>query len=564
MDEYSLIWNKLLWKYISENKMFILFYTLVTTLTWPLEAISLSKLYSNLVTSIKKKVDFKKIFNVRENVSEGNVFGTIFLIFIIWILLLGFYTLKHKLEEKLIPDYITFVRLQLVNGAINSRKENFTEIKVGEYVSIISDLTFIFEDLIYQITNRLLPTFLGIVLVNIYYYFNSINLGLLSTFFVFLRLGTIYNYGTDYSVLVSERDKVYHKMNEKFSDLFSNSMNVHLNNTVELEKEKQKDINEKHNKYVQMELEMSKNITVLTNFITIVIFISTILFSIYLYSNKQISLNFLLTIAFIEIKLVGTWMELDHTIIKFFKRLGAVYAAKNVLNTLLKDTDSVKNTCNIKNGSIKIKDLSFGYNNKDLILKDLNLNINSGERVGILGRSGSGKSTLMKILVGLQKQSNGEIKIGNCNIKNIKTENLRKDVTYINQKTSLFDGTVFDNILYGNNISKEDVMKFLTKYDLNILYSGLKNGINTHVGVGGSNLSLGMQKVTIILRGIFKESKIYIFDEPLAGLDKKSREKIMKIINDIQKDKTIIIVTHDPEILVNLNTVYDMNQINKK
>jgi ABC-type transport system involved in cytochrome bd biosynthesis fused ATPase/permease subunit len=73
-----------------------------------------------------------------------------------------------------------------------------------------------------------------------------------------------------------------------------------------------------------------------------------------------------------------------------------------------------------------------------------------------------------------------------------------------------------------------------------------------------------MQKVTIILRGIFKESKIYIFDEPLAGLDKKSREKIMKIINDIQKDKTIIIVTHDPEILVNLNTVYDMNQINKK
>tara|TARA_Y100000992_G_C21273495_1_gene498449 strand:- start:2336 stop:4027 length:1692 start_codon:yes stop_codon:yes gene_type:complete len=563
MDNFNLIFKRLVTDYFDKNIYFLLFYTFVVFLTWPFESIALSKLYSNLVTSIKKKVDFKQLFNFKNNILEGNIFGNITLIFIVWIILLCTYAYKHTLEEKLIPDYVAYVRLLLINGTINSRVDNFKEIKVGEYLTIISELTNIFEDVLYQTTNRLLPMLLGLLLINIYYYSNNIFLGLLTTMFILLRLITTYTLGIDYTKTVSERDTAYFKMSENFSDVFNNTMNIHLNNTVKEEEEKQEKISKEYSKLVIREMELRKSITFVTNTITIIIFISTLLFSIYLYNKNKIPLSVLLTITFIEIKLVGTWIELDGTIIKFFKRLAGIYASEELLGDVLRQADEVNNICNIKDGSVKLKNITFGYKENEYVFNNMNLDVKQGERVGLLGRSGSGKSTLMKILVGLQSVSDGEVIIGKCNVNNIKKEELRKDITYINQKTSLFDGTVLDNIIYGNNISKKEVNEYLHKYNLHDIYSGLKNGINTNVGVGGSKLSLGMQKVTIILRGIFKESKIYIFDEPLAGLDKNTREKVINIVNDIPKNKTIIVVTHDPEILTHLDKVYEIHKLSK-
>ena len=289
-----------------------------------------------------------------------------------------------------------------------------------------------------------------------------------------------------------------------------------------------------------------------------------LIYSYSLYLKNKISLATLLTITFIETKLVSTWMDLDHTLIRLFKKVGIVYAAKDTLYNILKDSEDDNKKCKVKDGSIKIQNLNFSYNKKQIIFNDLSLDIESGSKVGILGRSGSGKSTLMNILLGFQSPNNGTIKIGGCNIKNINTDDLRKQITYVNQKTTLFNDTVLNNIKYGNNVTDNDVLNFIKKYNLESIYSGLKDGINSNAGVNGSNLSLGMQKVTILLRGIFKESKIYIFDEPLAGLDQNSREKVIKLIDDIPKSKTIIVVTHDPEIISHLDIIYELNKLDKK
>ncbi len=128
----------------------------------------------------------------------------------------------------------------------------------------------------------------------------------------------------------------------------------------------------------------------------------------------------------------------------------------------------------------------------------------------------------MKLLIKLHKHTKGSIKIGNCDIHDINSDKLRKDIVYINQKTLLQNDTVMKNILYGNDsVSEKEVLEYMKKYELDEIYSGLDKGVNSNAGVNGSLLSLGMQKVTILLRGIFKEGSIYIFDEPLAGLDKK-------------------------------------------
>ena len=131
----------------------------------------------------------------------------------------------------------------------------------------------------------------------------------------------------------------------------------------------------------------------------------------------------------------------------------------------------------------------------------------------------------------------------------------------------LYDISVIDNIKYGNNTETDYIMKLLTSYQLLELFNGLKDGIYSDSGVQGNELSGGMQKVVILLRTILKaeenNSYIIIFDEPLAGLDEKTRKKVIKLINDKCTGKTLIIITHDKEILPFMNRVIDLSEIHK-
>ena len=531
--------------------------------TWPSEAILLSNQYSNLVTSLKKNVKLENMFKFTENIKEGTVFGVSSLIFIIWLLLIFFYAMKHTLEERLYPDYLGYIRLLLVNGIMNSSSNNFKELKSGELIAIVNELSNVFLGLLDKWCSKLFPNFLGIMIISIYYLYNNISLGLLFILLVILRLYFTVDNGLQYADICAARDKKYFDMNESFNDLFNNMMNVHINNENKGEEKKQKKINDVYNESQEEEMRMRKNITVFSNILTVSSFIIIIIYSYYLYKKNKISLGLLLTITFIEIKLVGTFLENDTVILSFFQRLGTIYATDDFLKSALSDNKKSGN-CKIKDNSLIIKNLSFMYEKGKYVFKDLNLDIKSGDRVGILGRSGSGKTTLMKLLIGLHQPTIGEIKIGGCNIKNISNDELRDEVNYINQRTTLFNETVLKNIKYGNpGLSSDKIVNFMKKYGLDSVYSSLENGVHSNAGVNGTNLSLGMQKVTMLLRGVFKKGNIIIMDEPLAGLDQNTRIKVMKMINDIDKSKTIVVVTHDKEILDHLNNIYDLSELHK-
>jgi ABC-type bacteriocin/lantibiotic exporter with double-glycine peptidase domain len=193
----------------------------------------------------------------------------------------------------------------------------------------------------------------------------------------------------------------------------------------------------------------------------------------------------------------------------------------------------------------------------------LNLQIEGNKKTVILGKSGSGKSTISKLIVKLYNPQKGDIYIDNVNVKNIDTKYLRDKVIYINQKTILFNKSIMDNILYGNDhINDKHVINIMKKYQLDILFHNMKDGLQSSCGVNGNNLSLGMQKIVILLRGVLKNNyKIIIYDEPLAGLDKNSRKKVISMINDLSVDKTVLIITHDNEILDIADNVIEMNKI---
>ena len=195
-----------------------------------------------------------------------------------------------------------------------------------------------------------------------------------------------------------------------------------------------------------------------------------------------------------------------------------------------------KQTDVIRSGHIEFKNVKYRYDksNNEFLFDGLNLDISGGKKIGLIGRSGSGKSTLMKMLIGLYKPEEGEIKIDGVNIQDMDFQYLRDNVNYINQKTNLFDETVLYNMLYGNDhVSEEELLKKLEQYKLMDVFSDLPDGVYANAGIHGGNLSGGMQKITLLMRGILKPGKITILDEPLAGLDSGTRMKVMDMILEI-------------------------------
>lgn len=562
----NIVLKRLVTDFMLQHKSLMTLYLFVIIFTWPAEAIVLSRQYSNLVTSLKQKVNVSNLFDIGENLKDQNVFGILWLILIIWVSLIIFYRIKYHLEQKIFPIYMSHIRHTLVSSILKSNSSNYKDIKSGEYITIINELTHVFLGMVEKITSKFLPLFIGILFIAIYYLYINIYIGGTFTVLSMLRIFINYYQGMEYAKSCAMRDKSYFDLNEHINDTFNNSLNIHLNNTLKFEEKKGEKINKKYDLEQEEEMNVRKNMIWKSNLLSVLCFIVMIILSYYLYVNKKLSLPLLLTIAFIEIKLVGTFIEFDSTSLQFFQRFGTIIATDKFLAQIFNNKVETKKTCLQKNGSIYINKMYFKYNSESpYVFKNMNLSIKSGERVGLIGRSGSGKTSLMKLLLGLNTQTSGTIKIGGCDIKRVNTEMLRDSVIYINQRTNLFNDTVLKNIQYGNdNLTKHKVLSYMKKYDLDIIYSGLEKGIHANVGVNGSLLSLGMQKITMILRGIFKNGDIIVFDEPLAGLDSKTKTKVINIINGIPRDKTVIVVTHDKEILEHLDNVYNLVDLHEK
>ena len=207
--------------------------------------------------------------------------------------------------------------------------------------------------------------------------------------------------------------------------------------------------------------------------------------------------------------------------------------------------EDISGECELQSKDIKVGDISFYYENREEILKNLNLNIKKGEKVAIIGESGSGKSTLLKLIMRFWNVDRGEISIGDKNVKTIPTKTLRKSQTLVSQDTFLFNDTILNNIKMGDkNATYDDVVKAAKKASIHEFIMKLPKGYDTKVGELGGNLSSGEKQRLSIARAFLRDSDILILDEPTSNLDTLNEASILKSINDECKDKTIVMVSH--------------------
>jgi subfamily B ATP-binding cassette protein MsbA len=198
----------------------------------------------------------------------------------------------------------------------------------------------------------------------------------------------------------------------------------------------------------------------------------------------------------------------------------------------------------ILKGSIDFKDIVFSYDQEyGPTLNNINLNIQSGETVAIVGKSGSGKTTLVNLLPRFYDISKGTITIDDTNIENYSLASLRKNISVVTQEVTLFNDSIINNISYGDH-SSEDIDKAVSAAHLEEFIAKLPNGLETIVGDQGILLSGGQRQRIAIARALLKNTPILILDEATSSLDTESEKYIQKALENLMKNRTTLVIAH--------------------
>lgn len=228
---------------------------------------------------------------------------------------------------------------------------------------------------------------------------------------------------------------------------------------------------------------------------------------------------------------------------------------------------------NVK-GNIEFEDVSFKYpfhydnellvsTEKNTMLSDktalnnLNIKIESGTSVALVGHSGSGKSTIFKLLLRYYDSISGNIKIDNTNITDISMKSLRDNIAVVSQNVFIFNDTVFENVKYGSfDATEEQVKKACEMANASEFIEELENGYNTILGPNGSLLSGGQKQRISIARAILKDAPILLLDEATSALDPISEKLIQKALHNLMKDRTTIIIAHRLTTVQNCDKIF--------
>jgi len=210
---------------------------------------------------------------------------------------------------------------------------------------------------------------------------------------------------------------------------------------------------------------------------------------------------------------------------------------------------------------IRFDNVSFDYDIRRTIIKNISFTVPNGKKVAIVGPTGAGKSTISRLLFKFYNTKEGNIYINNTNINNISQNSLRKIIGVVPQDTVLFNDTIYYNIAYGNiTATKEKVIDAAQNADIHNFITSLPDGYETIVGERGLKLSGGEKQRVAIARTILKNPKIFFFDEATSALDTGTEKEIQKNLENVSKDKTTLIIAHRLSTAANADNIIVLDQ----
>lgn len=255
----------------------------------------------------------------------------------------------------------------------------------------------------------------------------------------------------------------------------------------------------------------------------------------------------------------------------FFNEIGLVNAANIQLHRDLPAIDRVIKMLELETNqddkkvlqekkndySFVLSNVNFIYPGSDInVLKDVNLSIKNGERVAIVGKSGSGKSTLIKLMLALYKAQSGEILFKGNDIENIEKQKFHSQIGVVMQNSTIFNVSLRENLMLADDTADDErILKACEKANILNFVNSLPDGLNTIMGEGGSKMSGGQKQRVAITRVMLAEPDVFIFDEATSSLDHESERIINETIDNLDKNKTVIIIAHRRSTILSANRV---------
>ena len=237
----------------------------------------------------------------------------------------------------------------------------------------------------------------------------------------------------------------------------------------------------------------------------------------------------------------------------------AIVAADRISDILESPIEDTKNTEKPLVSPIKqwtISNLSFRYGNGDLLLHNISFSFNQGDKIAIVGKSGSGKTTLAKLFARLYAPENGEILIDGTPLDDYSIRSIRDSIVYVSNNTSLFSGTIYDNLRIGNpNASEEEIQRLCETIGISQMIESLPMGYNFTIEESGTNLSSGQKQRIAIARALLMNPQLLILDEATANIDYEAECELMRAINELNSSITVLVISHKTTTIRNYNRI---------
>lgn len=272
------------------------------------------------------------------------------------------------------------------------------------------------------------------------------------------------------------------------------------------------------------------------------------------YFNGNVSISGAITIIllasefFIPLRLLGSYFHIA---------MNGMAASDKIFAILDLPEESSKDKLEISDcKNIKLENVEFSYDGSRKILDGINMELEKGKFISIVGESGCGKSTIAGLILGKNKKYKGSIRIDETELTDINEQSLMEQIVLVSHNSHLFKETVEENLKMGKSeATKEEMEAALRKVNL-LGFINSEEGLNTKIAEQGSNLSGGQCQRLAMARAILKDAKMYIFDEATSNIDAESEELIMEVIHKLAQTKTIILISHRLANVVNSDCIY--------
>lgn len=534
-------------QFMDENIGYIVAFFFLNVLALILDTIATSVILSKVFTAIGKKGLQDRIYCLLVQ------FVCVYII----VRMLNFF--RSIVYDIIVPKFFNFLRIKLYNGVLDKYKINYEEVDVGNVLYNFEHLPSSFKRLVTELLQGYIPNILALIVCISYLLYANYKVGLVVLLGTGIFIAIALLSAGKGKKLSEETHDSFNKGNTHINERLNNLFDIYTSGTEESEKKEFKQVEEKLKDNLA---GYYRNVTTVITTIQIFVILTLVCsLAIVYHARKNRTMKDELVISTILVlvyyfsyttNLVSEYMGL--TDVAGYSIESDRFISEMKVNSPVRNINKGTTNSPTIDAPIVMNGITFGYNNKT-ILEDINLTINKNELVAIYGSSGSGKSTMIKLLLGFYGITTGEISVGGINIKEIDTNYLRKNIAVVNQNIRLFDKTVLENMTYGINESNiEDIHNILS--DMNI-FDKLPNGLNTKVGLAGSNLSGGQKQMISIVRAMLKKTKIIVFDEPTSSLDPNTKEIIIRLIKSLT-NRTRIIITHDKEIIKHVDNAYQL------